>query len=125
MLIHATEKPLRSSLGDSVFLGLSWGAGLFVLSIAAGLVAVLTYQAWPALANLSSLKVLTSSDWNPDEGTYGALLFVYGTLATSLIAMVVAVPLGVGAAAYLSEIAPGACGGRARFCSNCWPPSRA
>src|SRR5262245_38842481 len=101
------HKPLRSSFGDSVFLGLSWGAGLFVLSIAAGLVAVLTYQAWPALANLSSLKVLTSSDWNPDEGVYGALLFVYGTLATSLIAMVVAVPLGVGAAAYLSEIAPG------------------
>jgi phosphate transport system permease protein len=102
-----TDKPLRSSLGDRVFSGLSTGAGVLVLSIAAALVAVLTYQAWPALVNLSSLKVLTSSDWNPDEGTYGALLFVYGTLATSLIAMVVAVPLGVGAAAYLSEIAPG------------------
>jgi phosphate transport system permease protein len=102
-----SDKPLRSSFGDSVFLGLSWGAGVFVLSIAAGLVAVLTYQAWPALANLSSLNVLTSSDWNPDEGIFGALLFVYGTLATSFIAMVVAVPLGVGAAAYLSEIAPG------------------
>jgi phosphate transport system permease protein len=102
-----TNKPLRSSLGDRVFSGLSTGAGVFVLSIAGALVAVLTYQAWPALANLSSLQVLTSSDWNPDQGTYGALLFVYGTLATSLIAMLVAVPLGVGAAAYLSEIAPG------------------
>jgi phosphate transport system permease protein len=102
-----SDKPLQSSSGDRAFLGLSGGAGVFVLSIAAAFVVVLTYQAWPALAHLSSLRVLTSSDWNPDQGTYGALLFIYGTITTSAIAMVVAVPLGVGAAAYLSEIAPG------------------
>jgi phosphate transport system permease protein len=99
-------QPVRSSFGDRAFLGLSQGAGVFVLSVAAALLAVLTYQAWPALVRFSELRVLTSSDWNPNEGAYGALLFVYGTLATSAIAMLVAVPLGVGAAAYLSEIAP-------------------
>jgi phosphate transport system permease protein len=78
---------------------------VFVLSIAASLVAVLTYQAWPALSRLGELHVLTSSDWDPKEDSYGALLFVYGTVTTSLLAMLVAVPLGVGAAAYLSEIA--------------------
>jgi phosphate transport system permease protein len=97
---------VRSSFGDRVFLWLSQGAGLFVLSLAAALVAVLTYQAWPALTRFRELKLLTSSDWNPNEGAYGALLFIYGTLMTSLIAMAVAVPLGVGAAAYLSEVAP-------------------
>ena len=102
-----TDKPLRSSLGDRVFSGLSTGAGVFVLSIAAALVAVLTYQAWPALVNLGDLsKCSRVRTGTRIEGTYGALLFVYGTLATSLIAMLVAVPLGVGAAAYLSEIAP-------------------
>ena len=102
----STVPPVRSSFGDRVFLGLSQSAGIFVLSLAAVLVAVLTYQAWPALARMRELQILTSTNWNPNEGAYGSLLFVYGTLATSFIAMLVAVPLGVGAAAYLSEVAP-------------------
>jgi phosphate transport system permease protein len=89
-----------------VFQWLSQSAGVFVLSLAATLIAVLTYQAWPALVRFGELRILTSSDWDPPNDAYGALLFVYGTVATSLIAMLVAVPLGVGAAAYLSEIAP-------------------
>ena len=97
------------SFGDRVFLWLSQGAGVFVLAVAAALVAVLVYQAWPALSRIWELQILTSSEWDPRpdpaEAKYGALLFVFGTVATSLIAMLVAVPLGVGAAAYLSEIA--------------------
>jgi phosphate transport system permease protein len=96
----------RTSLGDRAFLWLTEGAGVFVLSVAAALVSVLAYQAWPALKRIGEYRILTSTDWDPDQGVFGALVFVYGTLATSLIAMVVAVPLGVGAAAYLSEVAP-------------------
>ncbi|MDY3559902.1 phosphate ABC transporter permease subunit PstC [Gemmata sp. JC673] len=102
----APRPPARSSLGDRAFLGLGQTAGVFVLSVAAALLAVLAYQAWPAVSRLGELKVLTSADWNPDGGAYGGLLFVYGTVATSVIAMLVAVPLGVGAAACLSELAP-------------------
>ncbi|AWM37310.1 Phosphate transport system permease protein PstA [Gemmata obscuriglobus] len=102
----APRRSARSSLGDRTFLGLGQAAGVFVLSVAAALLAVLAYQAWPALSKLGELKVLTSADWNPDGGAYGGLLFVYGTVATSVIAMLVAVPLGVGAAACLSELAP-------------------
>jgi phosphate transport system permease protein len=98
-------QPARASIGDRVFLWLSQGAGAFVLSVAAALVAILAYQAWPALVKFGELKVLTSSDWNPGEGAYGALLFVWGTVTTAAIAMAVAVPLGVGSAAYLSEVA--------------------
>jgi phosphate transport system permease protein len=100
--------PTRSStvsLGDRVF---SWScqwSGIFVLTIAASLVAILIQQAWPALRRFGELGILSSANWDPDREAYGALLFVYGTLATSAIAMLVAVPLGVGAAAYLSEIA--------------------
>lgn len=97
--------PAPPSWGDRAFFLSARAAGVFVLSVAAALVAVLTYQAWPALSRMGELRLLTSSDWNPKEGAYGALLFVYGTVATALIAMVVAVPLGVGAAAYLSEVA--------------------
>jgi phosphate transport system permease protein len=94
------------SWGDRVFSWLSQSAGVFVLSVAAALVAILTYQAWPALSRLGELHVLTSSNWDPNKDAYGALIFVYGSVATSAIAMLVAVPLGVGAAACLSEIAP-------------------
>jgi phosphate transport system permease protein len=48
-----------------------------------------------------------STDWEPRREVFGALAFIYGTLVTSAIAMLIAVPLGVGTAAYLSEIAPG------------------
>ncbi len=100
-----SPRPASVSFGDRVFSAVSQSAGVFVLSIAAALVAVLAYQAWPALSRFGELRVLTSSDWNPSQGAYGGLIFVYGTVSTSLIAMFIAVPLGVGAAAYLSEIA--------------------
>ncbi|MBA4188643.1 MAG: phosphate ABC transporter permease [Planctomycetaceae bacterium] len=98
-------RPASTSIGDRVFSGLCQSSGMFVLAVAAALVAVMTLQAWPALKQFGELRILTSDNWDPDRGAYGALLFVYGTLATSAIAMLVAVPLGVGAAAYLSEIA--------------------
>jgi phosphate transport system permease protein len=106
---------LSASLGDRLFAWLCQSSGLFVLAIALSLVGILTYQAWPALKQFGELKILTSDDWDPNPSesfdeeepakpSYGALLYVYGTVMTSLIAMLVAVPLGVGAAAYLSEI---------------------
>ncbi len=93
-------------VGDRIFRALCQLAGLTVLAIAALLVVVLVIQAWPALSRAGELNVFTSSDWNPSKGSYGAMTFVYGTLITSAIAMLVAVPLGVGSAAFLSEIAP-------------------
>jgi phosphate transport system permease protein len=49
---------------------------------------------------------LTSSAWNPVTEEFGAAPFVYGTVVTSLIALIISIPLGVGAAIFLSELAP-------------------
>lgn len=49
---------------------------------------------------------LFSSTWDPLNGVFGALPFIYGTVVTSLLALVIAVPLGVGAAIFLAEMAP-------------------
>jgi len=95
------------SWGDRLFGWSCQAAGGFVLAVVATLLAVLVFQSWPILANLRESQLLTSADWNPKNGSYGALVFVYGTVVTATIAMLVAVPLGVGAAAYLSELAPG------------------
>jgi phosphate transport system permease protein len=48
----------------------------------------------------------TSSRWDPVAGEYGALPFIYGTIITSVLALVIAVPLGLGSALFLSEMAP-------------------
>lgn len=106
MTAPAPRPPSPSSFRDRAFDVLTNSSGLFVLSVAVSLVGVLLLQSWPAFKRYGELRILTSSDWNPSENSYGALLFVYGTVASSMIAMLVAVPLGVGAAAFLSEIAP-------------------
>lgn len=80
------------------------GAG-GVLILAAALIAVLLHQGWPALGHLGLWNLLSSTNWDPERGSYGALLFVYGSCVTSAIALLVAVPLGVGTAVYLSELA--------------------
>ena len=49
---------------------------------------------------------LTSSDWDPVNDSYGALPFIFGTLVSSILALIIAVPLGVGGAVFLSELAP-------------------
>ncbi len=103
------QQPIRtaSSWGDLIFRVLCQGAGGFVLFIACAMVGVLVWESRPFLSSDNPTQLFTSSNWDPGKNQYGALVFIYGTLATSLIAMLVAVPLGVGAAAYLSEIATG------------------
>ena len=49
---------------------------------------------------------LITSEWNPVAGQFGALPFIYGTVVTSLLALLLAVPFGVGAAIFLAELAP-------------------
>jgi phosphate transport system permease protein len=100
--------PLRKSgrfTGDRLFwlLTLAMALSVFVLLILIG------YE----LARGSQLAVakfgwrfLVSSDWNPVEEQYGALPFIFGTLVSSAIALVIAVPLSIATAVYLSELAP-------------------
>lgn len=108
--------PLRraapSVLVEVLFQALTRSAGLFILTLVAGLVGVLVWQAWPALSRAGHYELFTSADWVPKppgggEQTFGSLAFIWGTVATSVLAMLIAVPLGVASAAFLSEIAPG------------------
>jgi phosphate transport system permease protein len=80
-------------------------AAVVLLSLSGALVAMLVYQAWPVIRNGHLGEILSSTNWDPDRGAFGALLFVYGSGVSATIALAVALPLGVGAAVYLSEIA--------------------
>ena len=61
--------------------------------------------AWPALHTFG-FSFLTSSDWDPVNGVFGAAPALYGTVVSSLLALVIATPLAIGVAIYLSEFAP-------------------
>jgi phosphate transport system permease protein len=111
MSAEPQHQPLPSSWSEVMFLGLTRAAGISILVLVATLVGVLFWDAWPALSKAGEYSLFTSSTWNPKPAgggspTFGVLAFVWGTAITSLIAMCIAVPLGVGSAAFLSEIAP-------------------
>lgn len=78
---------------------------LSLMAIVASIVAMLIHQSWPALEKFS-WQFLFSSAWDPVAEEFGALPFLYGTAVSSLIALVIAVPLSLGIAIFLSELAP-------------------
>jgi phosphate transport system permease protein len=94
------------SLGDWLFKHVCQTAALLVIVLVVLIVLVLTVQAWLAIRRLGA-GIVTSTDWAPNLAAFGGLTFVYGSVVTSLLAMVIAVPLGVGTAAFLAEIASG------------------
>jgi phosphate transport system permease protein len=75
------------------------------LLVGAGLVISLAWGSRLAIREFG-LRFLFTSVWDPVAGEFGALPFIYGTLVSSALAMVIAVPLGLGAAIYLAELAP-------------------
>ena len=89
----------------------AWGAGVSILGgsilVVAGLIlAELGGVSLVAWKKLGLLRFLFGSDWDPVQDKFGALPFIYGTLVTSTIAIVVAVPVSVGLALFLSEMGP-------------------
>jgi phosphate transport system permease protein len=104
------RRPRRIRLGnwgDLLTRTLCQAAALLVILVALLLLIVLIRQAWLSITT-NGLAFFTSTDWNPVESQriFGSMAFVYGTLVSSALAMLIAVPLGVGTAAFLSEIAP-------------------
>jgi phosphate ABC transporter permease protein PstC/phosphate ABC transporter permease subunit PstA len=93
-----------TGLGDRLFHRLCQGAASLLLVGLALLVVILVWKSALAIRTVG-LNFLAHTDWDPVHRRFGALAFVWGTVITSAIAMLIAVPLGVGTAAYLSEIA--------------------
>lgn len=76
-----------------------------VLGLTLLLLGLLVHESLPALKK-SGFSFLTGTTWDPVAETFGALPFIYGTLVTSTIALLIAVPLSVGAAVFINEFAP-------------------
>lgn len=102
----AASKLSRGRFGDPLFKGLAFlsAAGILVLMVA---LVYKLYQSAELSIDTFGLGFLTSEEWDPVNDIYGAKPFIYGTIVSSLLALLMAVPLSLGIAIYLSQFAPG------------------
>jgi phosphate transport system permease protein len=95
----------RFIVKDTFFKNLTFAAALLVLAILFGVFLSLVIGAVPALQAFG-LDFLITQSWNPVTEKFGALAPIYGTIVTSLIAMGIAVPVGIGIAIFITELCP-------------------
>jgi phosphate transport system permease protein len=91
-----------NTTGDTVFRAILLIAAASILSIVVAIVAMMTQNSLPTIREYG-FGFLTSGEWNPSAGVYGALPFIYGTVVSSVIAVVIAVPISLGVAIFLTE----------------------
>ena len=92
--------------GDALFSVLTHGAAWLTLALMAGIIVSLLVGAAPAVKHFG-LGFLWSAEWDPVKEKFGGLVMIYGTLMSSLIALLIAVPVSFGIALFLTEMAPG------------------
>ncbi len=90
---------------DRLFGWAALGAACLTLALLIGILGSLIFGAWPAIDKYG-WSFLTRSVWDPVQEDFGGLVMIYGTLATSLIALMIAVPVSFGIALFLTELSP-------------------
>jgi len=95
----------RFLLGDLIFRNATRAAAVFVLVLLGGVIVSLVIGSMPALRTFG-LGFLTTQSWNPVTEKFGAIAPIYGTVVTSLIAMLIGIPVSIGIAIFLTEVCP-------------------
>jgi phosphate transport system permease protein len=99
------RRPRVAGTGDGVFRGLTFLFAVFVLAILCGVIVSLIDGALPALKQFG-VGFLFGDVWNPVTDNFGALAPIYGTLVTSLISMLIGIPVAFGVALFITELCP-------------------
>src|SRR3984885_3753851 len=95
----------RLKFADSSFRIMTLAAALIVLALLLGVTISLFIGAWPAFSHFG-LDFFISDAWSPPKERFGAAAAIYGTVVTSIIAMIIGVPVGLGVAVFLTELCP-------------------
>jgi phosphate transport system permease protein len=106
MSAPAADSSRHAHLGDRAFAVVVTLLGGSVLLVVGVIVLVCTRLSLPAFSRIGFFHFLAGSDWNPVEDSFGALPFIYGTLVTSAIAIVLSMPVAIGLALFLTEMSP-------------------
>lgn len=99
------DRHRADKLGDSLFKGVSFFFAASVIALMVLIFVVLVKESWLSLKAFG-FGFIYSSAWDPVAGDFGALPAIYGTIVSSIIAIVIAVPVSFGIAIYLTEMAP-------------------
>jgi len=99
--------PVRraSPWADKLFSLLAHSAAVLTLGLLFGIIVSLVIGAWPSISEYG-LSFLWRSEWDPVQDRYGGLVMIYGTVMTSFIALLIAVPVSFGIALFLTELSP-------------------
>ncbi len=95
----------KSKLGDRLFKGLAVLCAIVILLVMAGFFVELVRRSFPAMKH-AGFQLILSEKWAPNKDIYGGLGIIYGTLVSTAIAMIIASPLGLAVALFLTELAP-------------------
>jgi phosphate transport system permease protein len=104
--IKASRRRLGDKVGDAGLRGITLAAALAAVVLLGAIVWKVVDLASPAIQDYG-WSFITGKTWDPVKATFGALPFIYGTAMSSLIALVIATPLAIAIALWLSELAPG------------------
>jgi phosphate transport system permease protein len=105
-MANRREKVVRRfALTDAVFHAVSRASAVLVLVLLGGVAVSLFVGSWDALSKFGFSFLVTES-WNPVKENFGAAAPIYGTIVTSAIAILIAVPIGIGIAIFLTELCP-------------------
>ncbi len=99
------QKARSGPVLDILFAAVAKAAAVFTLLILVAILVSLTISAWPAISKFG-LGFLVSTTWDPVKEDFGGLVMIYGTVMTSLVALVIAVPVSFGIALFLTELSP-------------------
>ena len=91
-----------NTTGDTVFRTILFVAAALILLIVAAMIAMLTENSLATIREFG-FGFVTSSEWNPSARAFGALPFIYGTIVTAVIALLISVPISLGIAIFLTE----------------------
>jgi len=94
-----------SAYSDKVYEALTAACALAIPALVIAIAVAIFAAAWPAFAKLG-FSIITTSDWDVRAGHFGAAPAIFGTLVSSALALIIATPLAIGVAIFLSEFAP-------------------
>ena len=95
----------ETAIGDRIYEIVTTACALVVPALVIAIAIAVFAAAWPAFAKLG-LSIVTSSDWDVQAGKFGAAPAIFGTLVSSIVALIIATPLALGVAVFLSEFSP-------------------
>ena len=100
------KKATYYKITDNVFKLTTYCASILVFLIVVAIFISLIIEAFPAIEKFGFINFITSTDWDPVREIFGAATTIYGTIMTTLLALIFAIPLAIGIAIFITEICP-------------------